>query len=474
MSLSLQLSTSVQHALDSLAQQFEGELDYTYLMRAIYATDASVYRALPLAVAYPKTTKDIQQLIQFARQHNTALIPRAAGTSLAGQCVGTGIVVDISKHFTSILEFNGEEGWVRVQGGVIRDELNAFLEPHGWWFGPNTSTANRAMIAGMVGNNSCGSTSIMYGSTRDHILELKAILSDGSEAVFNALEEGAFFEKCKGHSLESQLYRQIWQELSKPEVQAAIEQGFPKASIHRRNTGYAVDALLNQTPFTNTTEPFNFCSLLAGSEGTLAFTTEITLKLDPLPPPEEMVLCVHFDQLATALEAVLIVMRHRPYACELMDRIILDCTKENLEQQKNRFFVEGDPAALLLIELRADTKRELIQQADALQNQLEAAQMGYAYPRVLAPQTQQVWALRKAGLGVLANIPGDRKAVACIEDTAVALPDLPSYIEEVSQMMAKYKQETVYYAHAGAGELHLRPILNLKEKKRSTAFSEHQ
>ncbi len=432
-------------------------------MRMLYATDASVYRELPQAVALPKSTADIQQLIKFARLHNTFLIPRAAGTSLAGQCVGSGIVVDISRYGNQILELNREEAWIRLQGGVIRDELNAYLKPHGLWFGVNTSTANRAMIGGMVGNNSCGSTSIVYGSTRDHLLEVKAVLSDGTEAVFGPLHEGAFFEKCKGSSLENRLYQQIWQELSQPKMRKQIEQGYPKASIQRRNTGYAVDALLPLTPFDPTGKPFNFCKILAGSEGTLAIVTEIKLHLDPLPPPDELVMCVHFHQLQEALEAVLVVMRHRPYACELMDRIVLDCTKNNIEQQKNRFFVKGDPAAVLLVELRADSLQELNAQAEQLKGALQAQRMGYAFPLVRWPASKRVWALRRAGLGLLANLPGDRKAVACIEDTAVDLPDLPAYIAEFDQLMERYQQQAVHYAHAGAGELHLRPILDLKD-----------
>src|SRR5690554_1037860 len=193
--------------LQELALELEGDLFFDQLARTLYATDASVYRELPLAVALPKSTKDIQKLISFAKKHQTSLIPRTAGTSLAGQCVGEGIVVDVSKYFTNIIEFNKEEGWVRVQPGVIRDELNEFLKPHGFFFSPITSTANRAMIGGMVGNNSCGTTSIVYGSTREHTLELKVILSDGSEAVFGPLTREAYDQKLQLPGMEGDLYR---------------------------------------------------------------------------------------------------------------------------------------------------------------------------------------------------------------------------------------------------------------------------
>ncbi len=458
-------------ALQKLAQGLSGDLHYDHLMRVLYATDASVYRELPLAVALPKNTEDIQLLINFAHQYKTSLIPRSAGTSLAGQCVGDGIVVDVSKYMTEILEVNQEEKWVRVQPGVIRDELNRYLQSYGLFFGPNTSTSNRCMIGGMVGNNSCGTTSIVYGSTRDHVLELHTVLSDGSKAVFKALSKEELEEKCKDNvSLESKIYLHMLEELGQADIQENIRQEFPKASIHRRNTGYAVDELLKLQPFEEKGAPFNFCQLLSGSEGTLAFTTEIKLHLDPLPPQEVVVAAIHFPSIADSMKATLIAMRHQPSACELVDKIILDCTKGNIEQEKNRFFVEGDPAAILCVEFRADDIQLARNKALALIEETKQAGLGYAYPMVEAAQTKSVWDLRKAGLGLLSNIPGDAKPVACIEDTAVDLPDLPAYIEEFEQLMAQYGQRSVFYAHAGAGELHLRPILDLKKEKDRQLF----
>src|SRR5882672_7861875 len=200
--------------LRQLALELEGELYDDTTMRTLYATDASAYREMPLAVAIPKTKNDIKKLIAFAHAQKTSLIPRTAGTSLAGQVVGNGIIVDVSKHFTQIIELNAEEKWVRVQPGVIRDELNMFLKPYGLFFGPETSTANRAMMGGMVGNNSCGSNSIVYRSTREHLLEVKVLLSDGSEVVFNSLDIDAFHAKCEGDHLEAQIYRSIRSMLS--------------------------------------------------------------------------------------------------------------------------------------------------------------------------------------------------------------------------------------------------------------------
>jgi len=451
--------------LTQLKNNLSGELHHDHLLKVLYATDASVYRELPLAVALPKNNQDLKTLIQYATENNTSLIPRAAGTSLAGQCVGDGIVVDISKHFTKIIEFNQEEKWIRVQPGVIRDELNAFLKPHGLFFSPITSTANRAMVGGMVGNNSCGTTSIVYGSTREHVLEMKTILSDGSEVIFGKMTREEFLGKLKLESLEGKLYQHVFEVLQSEENKNNIHTHFPKATIHRRNTGYALDYLLNSEMFSESDKLFDFCKLLCGSEGTLAFTTEVKLDLDDLPLPCNVVLAAHFNSIDASLRATQIAMRHQPTACELMDKIILDCTKENIEQNKNRFFVEGDPQGVLMVEFRGTTTLDAENQANKLIEDLKNNNLGYAFPIIPAEKTKQVWQLRSAGLGLLANIPGDKKATTCIEDTAVAIEDLPEYIAEFSEMMEGFGQRSVYYAHAGAGEIHLRPILNLKKSE---------
>jgi len=445
-----------------LAAEMEGEFLQDQATRMMYATDGSVYRELPLGVAFPKGDRDIRTLILFANRHGTPLIPRTAGTSLAGQCVGSGVVVDVSRHMNRILAWDADAARVRVQPGVVRDELNHFLKPHGYFFGPNTSTANRCMIGGMVGNNSSGTTSIKYGVTRDHVLEIRGFLANGDPVHFHALSPAAFEAKCEGEKLEHALYRHIRTMLGDQNSRQEILDAYPKPEIHRRNTGYALDELARSAAFNATGEPFNFCKLLSGSEGTLAFFTEITLGVSPLPPPEEGMLCAHFASLAEALEATLVVMQHQPYACELMDRFILDCTRENKEQQKNRFFLEGDPAALLLIELRADTRSGLDTCAHDLIADLRNKGFGYAYPIVYSPDTQKVMALRAAGFGVLSLVKGDKKPLEFVEDTAVALKDLPAYIADFRRLMDDFGQQAVYYAHAGAGELHIRPMVNLK------------
>ena len=391
------------------------------------------------------------------------MIPRAGGTSLAGQCVGNGIVVDISKHFNQIIEFNKEEQWVRLQPGMVRDELNAFLKPHGLFFSPITSTANRATIGGMVGNNSSGTTSIVYGTTREHVLEINAFLSDGSELCVKTLDQLSFMEKTKLDNLEGRIYRQINKELNDPQNQDNIRKHFPKKTIHRRNTGYALDYLLETELFSDSEQSFNFCKLLCGSEGTLAFTTEIKLHLDPLQKPHNLIVAAHFNDIHESLLATQLAMQHAPTLCELMDKIILDCTKENIQQRKNRWFIEGDPEAILMIEFRGDTEEEAMAKAKKLIADFETNKMAYAFPIIPSDKTKRLIQLRSAGLGLLANIPGDAKAVACIEDTAVALEDLADYITEFGKIMDDFGQRQVIYAHAGAGELHLRPILNLKK-----------
>jgi FAD/FMN-containing dehydrogenase/Fe-S oxidoreductase len=455
----------MEKKLNQLATRLEGELHSGKLMRILYATDASIYRAMPLAVAFPRGEHDIIQLIKFAGEEGISLIPRTAGTSLAGQCVGEGIVVDVSRYLNRILELNVAEQWVRIQPGVVRDELNAYLKPFGLFFGPNTATASRCMLGGMVGNNSCGSTSIKYGTTRDHVMALRTVLSDASVVEFSALSPEQFEEKKQLSGLEGTLYRQLWTELSKPERQAEIRKEYPKPGIHRRNTGYAVDVLLDSELFTPGGPEFNMCKMLAGSEGTLAFTTEITLHLNALPPAEDAMVCAHFDTLDQSLRAAQVAMQYAPYSCELMDKYILDCTKENRAQQQNRFFLEGDPAAILMVEFRGETREEANQTARAMIADLEAAGLGYAYPVVSGPQTQQVFALRAAGFGVLSNVRTDAKPLEFVEDGAVDLADLPAYIADFATMMAGFGQKSVYYAHAGAGELHPRPTINLKTRR---------
>ena len=453
-----------------LADDLEGAFHFDAAMRTLYATDASVYREMPQAVALPTTEGDICKLVRFARERGTSLIPRTAGTSLAGQVVGAGIVVDVSRHFSRILEIAALRRQVRVQPGVVRNELNLALVPHGVFFAPETSTQNRCMIGGMVGNNACGANSVIYGSTRDHLVSARAVLSDGSTAEFGPLSSDEFEAKCLGNTLEASIYRETQRLLADAGNRAEIAREFPKRSIHRRNMGYALDLLAECEPFTSGGPPFNFCRLLAGSEGTLAFLTEITLACEPLPPPVSALVCVHCATIDEALRANIVALSQAPRACELMDHNILECTKVNLEQRQNRFFIEGDPGAILAVELAASTREAVAAAAARLETELRSAGLGYHYPVVWGSDQNRVWNLRKAALGLLSNLPGDAKPVAVIEDTAIDPEDLPTFVQQFDKILAGYGLSAVHYAHAGSGELHLRPILNLKDQEHRRLF----
>jgi FAD/FMN-containing dehydrogenase/Fe-S oxidoreductase len=451
-------------SFSELAGSLEGTFHTDILTRSLYATDASVYRKIPVAVAYPRNREDIRKLILFANTNKIGIIPRTAGTSLAGQCVGEGIVVDVSRYFTKILKLDKEHRRITVEAGVIRDELNDYLKPYGLFFGPNTSTSNRCMIGGMVGNNSSGTTSIQYGVTREKVFSLNTILADGSEVEFTSCTAETFLSKRELDSLEGKIYKEIHNILSDKDIQNNIKKEFPKKSIHRRNTGYAVDSLLESNLFSGQEPEINICQLLSGSEGTLVFMTEITLQLDELPPPLSAMVITHYSSLEACLADVAPLMQHTLHTCEMMDKVILDCTKNNKTQLANRFFVEGDPAALLMLEVRANSESSLQEQLKELDKTIQDSGLSYARPVLYGDDINCALELRKAGLGLLGNMVGDRKAVACIEDTAVALEDLKDFIGEFTGIMKEYGQDAVYYAHAGAGELHLRPILNLKKQ----------
>lgn len=429
------------------------------LHKIAYATDASVYREIPYGVAYPETIEDILELMRIARERKTHLIPRAGGTSIAGQVVGSGIVVDISRHWNHIKKINAEEKWAIVEPGVVRDELNIALKPYGLFFSPETSTSNRCCIGGMFGNNSCGAHSLVYGSTRHHVIACKGVLSDGSvfdtehidrqneqlDKVLNQLETWAVDEKiCK-----------------------LIEKNYPDKSLQRRSCGYAIDEAID---LVNKNKGLALCKLLAGSEGTLAFITEIKVSLDALPPKELMVVCGHCDTLDKSFEANLVALKHHPTAIELMDGDILELSKGNAEQKKNRFFVEGDPAALLITELRAETREELDAQAEALEKDLIDSGLVYQNTRAYGADVAKVWALRKAGLGILGGMKGDAKPMGVIEDTAVAPGFMPAYMKDFQEMTHRLGANVVYYGHISTGELHLRPIINLKTKDGQKLF----
>ena len=454
-----------------LSSLLKGEVKTDTLHQIIYATDASAYREIPMGVVYPEDKEDVRKIICYAKERQLNLIPRSGGTSLAGQVVGKGLVVDVSRHMNRILGIHPEERWVRVQPGVVLDELNLYCKPYGLFFGPETSTSNRCCVGGMVGNNSCGSHSLVYGSTRDHLLEAEVVLSGGSVVVLKGLTDGEVEEKMKQEDEEGKLYREVIGLLRDRHHQKQIMDHIPDVALKRRNSGYAMDELLRTHYFDESSpELFNLCKLLAGSEGTLAFVTELKLNLVPLPPKEKAVICMHCHSLEEAFEANLVALKHRPVAVELMDRTILELSKQNIEQNKNRFFIQGDPAAILIIELAEEEKNILERIADEIVVDMQEHGYGFHFPRVYGQDISRVWSLRKAGLGLLSGMAGSAKPVSVIEDTAVTPERLPAYMADFKKMLEKYGLSCVYHAHISTGELHLRPVLNLKEEKDRQLF----
>lgn len=435
------------------------------LLKIAYSTDASIYSEVPYGVAYPETTADIQALIADAKRLNTHLIPRAAGTSIAGQVVGNGIVVDIKK-WNKILEVNKDEKWVRVQPGVVRDELNIALKPYGLHFSPETSTSNRCCIGGMFGNNSCGTHSLRFGSTRHHVIACKGVLSDGSVFDTERITEHGYRESIP---LLDSILKQLedWDEDTT--TKEIIEENYPDKTLQRRSCGYAIDEAIE---IVKENPGRAICKLLAGSEGTLAYITEIKVSLDPLPPKEKMVVCAHCNTLEGSFHANLIALKHKPVAVELMDGKILELSFQNLEQKRNAFFVDGMPAALLIAEFWGDTKEEIDTKAKDFEEEAKASVLVYTNTRVYGSDVAKVWDLRKAGLGVLSGMKGDAKPVGVIEDTAVAPERLPAYMKDFAEMLDRLHTSCVYYGHISTGELHLRPILNLKTEEGKKLFRE--
>lgn len=434
------------------------EVQKTGLYQKLYAQDASMYQELPQGVAFPETKDDIRELVQKANSEGFTITPRSAGTSLAGQATGNGVIMDVSRHMTQIEELNAIEKWVRVQPGVIRDTLNREAAESGLLFGPDTATTNRCMIGGMIGNNSAGSYSIKYKSTRDHTLEIEAILSDGSEVVFKALDEYELEEKKNLQTLEGHIYRSMTSLLKRNKE--LILENYPHPEIIRRNTGYALDKLCEMHPITPNGRPFNLCELLCGSEGTLALTTSAKLNLSD-KPEFQYLLIPQFNSLDEAMLTAVEAVKFDPSAVELVDDIILSATKGNIEQSKNRFFLEGDPKCILIIQFEGDDPSVLKKKGEQLRESLMEKKLGFTHTELSDPvRMAQVWELRKAGLGLLMGLGKESRTPAFCEDTAVRVQDLPDYVKDFQTILDKHNTSCVFYAHASVGELHLRPMVD--------------
>ena len=447
------------HALRrDLQAAIEGEVRFDEISRALYSTDASVYQIRPLGVVVAKSREDVVKAVTICAKHRCPLTMRGGGTSQAGQAIGSGLVIDTSKYFNRILEVNPVERWVRVEPGVVLDELNAALRPHDLRFAPDISTASRATVGGMMANNSAGARSVLYGKTIDHVLEQQVVLSDGSLAHFRQMQPYEVDEICARDSLEGECYREV-----RKAVRASaeeIDRRYPK--VLRRVGGYNLDALAAACA-PDSTAPFNMAKLIVGSEGTLAVVLEATLALVPLPKAKA-VLAIQFADLLEALEATPLILGHRPSAIEVMDGFILAHTKQSaaLERLKQTF-IEGEPEALLCVEIYGDTREELVPRLDGIERDLTARGLGYRYHRALEPAAQSaIWSLREAALGLSMAMKGDAKSLSFVEDTAVAPEKLRDYIDAFLQMIRRHGTTAGVYAHASVGCLHVRPVVNMK------------
>lgn len=420
----------------------------------MYATDASFYQIKPLAVVLPMDEADVKKAVEIARTHKLKILPRGGGTSLAGQTVGEAIVIDFSKYLNKILEFNEQEHWVRVQPGLVRDELNGVMAKYNLHFAPDPATSSRANVGGMVGNNSSGTKSILYGKTVDHVLEARVLLADGTELLLKELSPDAFHKKTQQHDREGEIYRSFQKTIEQNREE--IKQRFPK--VMRRVGGYNLDEFVY-------TDRWNLAKLVTGSEGTLAVTLELKLNLEPLPKFKSVAV-VHFAELLEAIRAVEPMLPFKPSAIEIIDRTVLHVSAENLTTQHLHYFIDGDPAAILIVEFYGDTLESVLERPREMFNVLQQQGLGYAYP--LFPsgkEFEDVWSLRKKGLGLMMGIKGEKKALSFIEDAAIPTKVLPEYIDQVLKICAKHNTEVSMYAHASVGVIHVQPMLDLRTQE---------
>lgn len=443
-----------------LKKRIDGEVRFDRLSRLLYSTDASIYQIEPVGVVFPRHAGDVQAAIEVAGHHAVPLLPRGGGTSLAGQTVGHALVLDFSKYMNRVLEVNQDEGWCRVQPGLVQDELNAHVRSMGLLFGPDTSTSNRATLGGMIGNNSAGAHSIVYGKTIDHVLELKVLLSDGSEAVFRDLSPTEVEAKSRANGFEGQLYRDMPQLIYARKKD--IEARYPK--ILRRVSGYNLDAFIGN-------EPTNLSRLVVGSEGTLACVVEAKMRLVPLPKWTALDV-VHFGDVQEALESSQRILETKPYAMELTDRPILQLARGNIEQSKRLGFVQGDPDAILIVEYDGESEAEVRAKVSVLEDLRQRHKIGYCGSLAFdSREVQAIWGVRKAGLGLLLGSKGEKKPIAFVEDTAVDPVKLPEFIKRFRAILDRHEVRAGYYGHCSVGCMHIRPFVNLKNADEVTKMT---
>ena len=406
-----------------LRKETTGEVHGDVLTRQLYSTDASIYQIAPVAVFLPKTANDLRIAVQISRDHHVPIVPRGGGTSLSGQAIGPGLVIDTSKHLRNILEIDPVRRTARVQPGVVLEQLNQAVSTHGLMFGPDVSTANRATLGGMIGNNSAGSHSIVHGLTVDHVLSLDVVFSDASTARLASENLQSILLQDRSTSRLASIYRTVRQIVSKH--YEAICERFPK--ILRRVSGYNLDRMLNCWERGH----INLAELMVGSEGTLALTTEAEVKLVEKPRYRGL-LVPHFNSIAAALDALEDCLAIKPSAIEMMDQMILDLARSNLALQRRMQAIVGRPAAIFMVEVSGNDRSEVETRLDRLQAILQTHPgVAHLVKAIDDDRREPLWRLRESGLPLLMGMPGDHKPITFVEDTAVSPEKLPQFVAEI-------------------------------------------
>ena len=444
-----------QDIADELTRRVDGEVRFDPYSRLLYSTDASIYQMEPIGVVIPRTTDDVQAVVEFAAGEGLPVLPRSGGTSLAGQTVNHAIVLDFSKYLNNVLEVNAEEGWARVQPGIILEQLTRQVANHGLQYAPDPTTANRACVGGGIGNNTCGAHSVIYGKTLDHINELDVILSDGSRAHFAPLTASELESRLSTGGLEGDIYRGVMRIAA--EQQEEIDRTYAK--IQRRVSGYNLDEFVPQAGLTGAV---NLARMVVGSEGTLCVVTEAKVNLVARPTMTSLSV-LHFRSVFDASEATMKVLGHDPSSVELIDKMILDRCREALGQSRLLSFIEGDPGAMLLVEFYGENEAELTRKMDALQRDIGLA---YACVNIMDRAGQAaVWNVRKGGLGLLMSIRGDAKPIPFVEDPAVDPSVMGDFVRRFDEIVTSHGTTAGYYGHAAVGCLHIRPMISLKNRE---------
>ncbi len=454
----------LQNYLGQLKERVVGELRTDEYSRVLYSTDASIYQVMPHGVLIPRGMEDVHAAVEWAHEYKVPLLPRAAGSSLAGQAVNEALVLDMTRHLDAVIEVSPEEMWVRVQPGIVLDELNLFLKRYGLQFGPDPASSNRAAMGGVVSNNSTGSHSIVYGMTADHVLEMNVILSDGSTASFGPLDDDDV-ERCRMRAgREGSIYRGITDLVRSDAHRAIIRQGTPRH--WRRCGGYNLDRFIDGVSLHGPGDPrFNLAKLICGAEGTLAVITDVKLSLVPVPRQTALAI-VHFARLYDALAAVPAILEVDPSAIELMDNKGLTRCRKNLEYARLlEGCVEGEPNCILITEFYGESDTELRSKIDGLREHLRRRSAGATAvtPAIDRERQNDVWTVRKVGLGLLMGEPGDHKPIPFIEDAAVPPEHLAEYVTKIERFCHDLGTDVAYYAHASAGCVHIRPLINTKK-----------